>query len=356
MKKYKLGIALISLLLLILFAFFRRSSHLEQRNLYVVLPLTGELSNIGQLAKKTVDAYLSINSNVSFKVTFVDAQSSPSKALSALSQATLREKSPLVICMFSMFSKVLVPYVNQRGGFSVPISTINMEEFQGVTGFQRVSNSIRDVISPIVSHANGRYSRVAVIYVNDEFGVANKDFFCSNFTGKVVSAYSFRSGDVNVRETVSRTIQKKPDAILLTGTPSFAYINVVRCLKEYGFVGDLLSDGSFTNPFVYKNLGETADDTLCSIHTCMIDGALSQPRFSEYGIPIYFLTIQMYDALSVIDQLCAMNLTISQEEFQKLGKFRGCSGEVLFLKDGNSEYEHILSRFKSGKFFKIGQR
>lgn len=324
-----------------------------QQNVFVVLPLTGYLSSVGQTGKLAVEAYFHENPETHLKVNYVDTCSDTAKGLSALAQQSINEDKPIVISIFSIFSKVIVPYIDSRGGFSFPVSTLDLDVFKTCNRFQRVSNSVSDLIDPVICYLKNNSKNVFVIYANDDYGLANKAYFLNNYKGDILGSEGYLTSDKNMRELVQKAIGYNPDAIFVTGTASVPYINIFKDLRDVGYNGIICTDAAFSTPFVKDNLGEKSNGIIFTTNSSLLKNHPSFDMFKRNGVSPYFLSVQIFDALSLLDDCVSKQIELDQTYFTSIKEFEGCADKVLFFPKGNSYYEFITAKFENGSCVEV---
>lgn len=337
----------------------------DKRKVYVLLPLTGAISEEGKSIKKALDVYLETEKNLPFDVVYVDSESSPAKAISSLSQVISNDPNPTVVSFALFISNSIAPVVEKRNGFTLSMGTIESDALEKLNRVQRISHGALDSTVPVAEYAASRYKKIAIIYSNEDYGFHGKEVFKKTvlrIKGIAAQEFSYATDSINVRETVAKVIASSPDSIFVVGLPSMAYINIFRELRKQNFKGDILVDMAFTSPFVYKTLGRDADNII----TPCFDSELVSPQSpngrdfkqfcAKHNIPANFLTVQTFDTMNIIKYAFENNITLGRNWFISLKNWNGVAGNLEFLDKGNCKYTCPLAIFRDGNFYVQGER
>ena len=76
----------------------------NKQNVYAIFPLSGNFAAGGKILTRTIDTYMKVHPQSNISIRYIDSQSDPAKAISAVRQGVLYEKSPITI-----FSTLLHP-------------------------------------------------------------------------------------------------------------------------------------------------------------------------------------------------------------------------------------------------------
>ena len=356
--KTKLYLVVLMILGIIVSVIFMRGRLLEdsKRNVYAVLPLTGSMSELGKTAKSSMELYLNLVKDTRINVVYVDSESIPSKAISAVAQKTVGESQPIVVTAFSFLANPVIGAVAERNGFTFAIATasVNSNLVHGTHSYQKVSTGVADVVTPIVRFANKRYKTAAIIFSSDEYGERNKSFFRQHFSGKVIAETPFHLSDPNVRELVASALRASPDMIFVTGSATIPYVNMFTEMKSMGYKGQIMADLAFANTFAYTSLGEQANGIVFSCTKSdfsQADDVNSDFRSGclNYGVRPYFLTSQAYDVLALIDYAIKNGFEFKQDEFLNMGTFSEGVETIKFTGSGECWYDCKLATIVNGK-------
>ena len=335
----------------------------EGKKVYVVAPLTGASANLGKIIKGASDFYLN-REDAKFSVSFIDSESSASKALSNLSQALINEKKPIVVSAQSFVSSTIIPFVESKNGFTLSLITIDSPQDDSLKQFQHMGFGINDGIGLIADQiVSNAYNKVHVLYINDDFGIAYKDFLISKIKDVVndVEVFAMEPVENALRNIVEKAVSGNPDVIVVTGTPTRTYINAFVELKRHGFAGSIYADSAFSIPYVYNSLGENSQDIIfpCTAIDVDVPEDIAAREFRkeciDAGLPPFWLTFETYETLAVIDRIIENGKAFSHETFEEMSMIQGVTGDIFFIGNGRVHYPMILGTVKAGKIYPLGK-
>ena len=328
------------------------------RKIYAVLPLTGSFG----VAGKTIQAACSVCEHEQpFDLVYVDSESSSSKALTAVNQATINENYPIVIAGATFASTSIVSAYNELDrGFVFATITPNVKTLEGKKHFQRVSYGSKDVVGPIMEDiVKAKVKNVAIIYEDSDHGNILRGELETSIKGHqdiaLIDRVTYSPAISNVKDIVAKIRLSIADAVVVFGGPSLAYVNIFRELKEtFGFNGTIYADISFGNEFVYSSLGNTANGIRFLCH----DSDLSNPVTSngrkfrqhclKHKIPTNYISVQVFDVIGIIEYMIKHKIPFTQEGLLQIGTYDGVSGPIKFDGKGGCYYHMVLANFQDG--------
>jgi len=334
-----------------------------KRTVYAVLPLSGQFASYGKDVQKTMDMYVAEN-KPSFKIKYIDSEANPTKAVTALQQATLNDDEPIVISAFAFISSALAPVVEQKKGFLFAISTVTIST--NSHSYQRMSRSAEDIMKVIAPYLSDNYKKVSIVYTQDDYGLKEFNFLKNEFakTGvEVLSDIPLIMTQTDVRNEVVKLKSVPSDAVIVLGMTTQGYINMIRELKLQEYQGQVIADSGLTNPPVIKGVGPLSEGVILSAMTAEVD--MEQPpkvqelkeKIAKNDIPMYFIVLEAVDTLDLIQYILDNKLPFSQETFTKLKEWDGVGGKMTFTGNGNaSAISYIMARIKDGKIIPVEKK
>ena len=331
----------------------------DSKKVYVLLPLTGAISEEGKSLKKAIDVYVKTEKKLPFEISYIDSESSPSKAISSLTQAIQNDKNPIIVSFALFITNSVAPIVQQRNGFCFSMGTIESETLEKWSCIQRISHGALDSTVPIAEYAAGKYSKTTIIYSNEDYGFHGKEVFKKavlRSKGNPGKEFSYIPGDSNVREIVMKAVAENTDSIFVVGLPSMAYINIFKELRRQKYKGDILVDMAFASPFVYNALGSNANNiiTPCFDSELVLPqtkrGAVFKRFCAANDIPANFLTVQAFDTMNIIKYVTEKKIPLTRNCFLNIKNWESVSGNLEFLDKGNCKYSCPLAVFRDGQF------
>lgn len=356
-----IAVAAIIVGMLTISQFFHKHCADEKRTVYAVLPLTGFAGQGGRLLQSIMDLYLSQNTNSNLEVVYLDSEANPAKAITALNQAIATEEEALVISAYTAVSAAIIPLVESRGGYTFAVTTSGTSEISQNKKYQLFSYSPEDY-KPIANYASKKYKHGAVVYSNDEYGVAGNNYFRKEYLlggGECISI-PYQASDSGVRETIQKVLECKPEFIVVISSVTSKYIELFKQIKMMSFGGEIIADIVFSYPPIYGALGNLAN----GIIFMGLDVDLSQP-LTEKGrlfrrmcvknkIPPYFAMVQAYDMMKAIDFCLNRQIPFSSKTLlQAQREFSGVICDIEFASNGITHYPYILVRYEDGKILPV---
>lgn len=330
----------------------------NKKNLYAVVPLTGAFSSIGKSVAQAINFWKENNPEAPFDIVMIDSETNATKAITALQQKTIFDESPLILSVTSMISYNLIPSMNDKNSFTFAIVTTEKDNYP-YDKYQRVSNSSNDTVQPIVEYVvQHNLDRIALVYSGEEFGRLTRNSFVSKLPKDITIVQDMlvdlKAYDVRIE--VQKLLHEPTDAIVILGGPGLGYMNLFKELKRMNYMGQIITGQPFSDPAVYKQLDVSLSgivaEALCTqtISGCPSFSKKLDAKLNEKGIIPWYTVIQTLDALNLIQYTMQNNLPFTQETYQKMGKWTGVAGDVIFLGKGNSSYPFMMVRFKDKSF------
>ncbi len=329
----------------------------SKKVVYAFYPLTGTVANLGKEAQKYTQIWEKLHPEAPFRIEYIDSESKPDRAVSALNQILLKEKDPIVISLFSFIGKATIPIIEKTDGFIfAPATIISMGE--GVTHYQRIGSSVSDAITPLVNYVKTN-QKVGIINLDDEYGTLNANYFKDEILKKgahLTIQETLRFRDLDVRIPVYKVLESKPDVVYVTGTASMAYSNIFKELSVQEFKGIVLADNAFQNKSNLDNIAGINLHVFAAIPP-MDDFKTNYPQavkeIQNAKMELYYLPAEIFDTFDLINYTFENNLPFTQETYTKMGKWKGVIGDMILPGNGDSLYPFILVQYKNGEFVPV---
>ena len=329
----------------------------SKKVVYAFYPLTGTVANLGKEAQKYTQIWEKLHPEAPFRIEYIDSESKPDRAVSALNQILLKEKDPIVISLFSFIGKATIPIIEKTDGFIfAPATIISMGE--GVTHYQRIGSSVSDAITPLVNYVKTN-QKVGIINLDDEYGTLNANYFKDEILKKgahLTIQETLRFRDLDVRIPVYKVLESKPDVVYVTGTASMAYSNIFKELSVPEFKGIVLADNAFQNKSNLDNIAGINLHVFAAIPP-MDDFKTNYPQavkeIQNAKMELYYLPAEIFDTFDLINYTFENNLPFTQETYTKMGKWKGVIGDMILPGNGDSLYPFILVQYKNGEFVPV---
>ena len=247
----------------------------------VILPMTGEAGTYGQNAQKGVEIALEKvnkeNINSKLEAIYEDSQMDPKKAVSAAQKLVDIDKvkyivgfssgEMLAICPITEANKVL--FIGS--GSSPEISKCGDYTFR---------DSISDIyqgkeLARIISSKN--YKKVAVLYINNDYGTGLKDEFVKNFSGTVVDVESYVPKQTDFRTVLTKIKSSEPEAIMVVSQlPESA--NLLKQKTELAMVQPIFGSETFKDDNLFQKVSSDAMKNVYTVFMTQYNGS----EYTEY--------------------------------------------------------------------------
>lgn len=334
----------------------------NKQNVYAIFPLSGNFAAGGKILTRTIDTYMKVHPKSNISIRYIDSQSDPAKAISAVRQGVLYEKSPIAVLGITSVCSAVLPIISESGGFAFPVCALKSNTASISPCYQFLSYDVEDVAEMPALYMRSKCKTVAIVYSDEDYGRKSKEAFKLKFSGQagvVLMDVAFSPSSTEVREIIDRIVSSSADGVYIAGVANGAYMNVFRGLKERGFSGEIVTDIVFSSPFIYKTLDSVANGIVCVC--CDSDfevpttesGSLFRRLCLDNGIDPYYGVVEVYDALSLIDTIVEKNLQFSQDAMIKMNEFKGSACTVRFIHPGESKYNFHLGRISNGKIVPV---
>ncbi len=334
-----------------------------------LLPLSGknafygnEIKNAIDLALKEINSVGGINGK-KLRVVYEDDQSDPKTGVGAMTKLIYQNRVPVVLG--SWVSGVVIA--------SAPIAeknkTIVMAEAisPAITGIGdyvfRIQPSATQYSSKLIKVVRERLgvNRIAVLYINNEFGVTLRDSVRSEILsdgGVVAAEESYNQGEIDFRVQLTKIKETGPEALFIGGYQEQSLI--IRQAHELGLSILLLAGPPFENRSIIEELGELAEGVIYPYHFVE---QTTRPKTLEYlknyeqkfGVPSGGFAPLMYDAVYIVTQAierCDTDTKCIKNTLYKTS-YDGVSGRIRFDINGDPILPIVIKTVKNGEFVKL---
>jgi branched-chain amino acid transport system substrate-binding protein len=334
-----------------------------------VLPLTGDAAKYGQAAKKGIELALrDINdrggiNGVKVSVVYEDSQGTPKGAVSALQKLITTDKVPAVIGdLLSSNTLAMAPIANRSKVVVLsPTSSAPKITEAGDYIFRNcASDTFEGTVMAEFVYDKLKITRVAIIYINNDYGVGIRDVFKKTFSAKggtIVAEEAFPQGATDFRNQIAKVKATKPQAVYIVGYRELGQL--LKQAAELGIKSQFLSTVMFEDPEILKVAGKAAEGVIYSARAYDPDGKDEHiQKFvkafrAKYGeIPDIFAALS-YDAMKILG-LAMERGGFTGDGIKKalyaIKHYPGVAGEVTFDHNGDVIQPATLKMVKDGKF------
>jgi len=371
MKKLWIGIGILVIVALATVAIVVQTNKVPEPEVIkigAILPLTGPAGYIGESLKKGMELALdeinnAIEKELKIEIIFEDSMGDPKAGVSAWKK--LSRDNEIKVCVASL-SSVVNPIIPLADKDKIPlIATVVSskgiaEKSPWVFRFFTKAEDDAKLIAEYAYKTLGM-RKVAIIHVQDEFGVSYAEVFkqvFENTGGHVVIAENFSSG-----ETDFRTILSKIKPLDIDGIYILSYANniasIPRQMREMGISDTILSLGTIAQKFVIEQAGGSVEDayyTTTAFNTFkpktdemkrFVKGF--QQRYGSY--PEYF-EVFGYDIVNLINEAIRKsggNRSEIQRGILSIQDLKGVAGNIVVSKNGEINFPIVIRKIVNGQ-------
>jgi branched-chain amino acid transport system substrate-binding protein len=204
-------------------------------------------------------------------------------------------------------------------------------------------------------------SRVAVLYLNNEFGAGLNRSFTEEFQklgGTVCFSEGFLQGATDFRTQLNKMRSVTPQALFLIANTS-ENIVLLRQMKELGIDIKVFAPSTFNDPQVLRIAGEAAEGVIFSAAGFEAISDQEQVKTflrkfeDKYNRTPTSFAAYGYDALRVLAAVigkAGYDPVKIKAELYRAENFPGASGRISFDSKGDAQKELSLYVVRSGKF------
>lgn len=337
-----------------------------------ILPLTGDGAKYGTASQKSIELALEeINGAGGIKgrkirVNYEDSQGLPRIGVSAIQKLITTDKVPAVIGgLFSSVTLAIAPVAEQNKVVILsPTSSAPQITDAGDYVFRNCASDIFEgAIMGTFAFDELGFKQVAILYINNDYGVGIRDVFKKGFTAKggiVILEETFDQGTTDFRTQLAKIKGSNAQAIYIVGYKELGQL--LKQAKEIGITSQFLSTVMFEDPEIIKNAGGAAEGVIYSTRAYdpeSKEGATYDfvSRFEEK----YNETPDIFAALSY-DAMKILALAIKQEGFASdeirnalygIKHYPGLVGDTSFDENGDVIQPAVIKTVKDGRFIKF---
>ena len=229
----------------------------------VLADLSGPSAWIGKYQREGIDLAISeINEKGGLNgkkliAIYEDDQGQSSQGVTAFNKLILQKPNVLVVSLSSVANSVL-PLINRNKipTFFVAVSLPNItDKSEWVFRTHIGSDDEAKIIAKFLERKFPKIDSVAVVYVNDEFGVGGSKIFQQKFPGKVVVKEAFSKTQSDFKTIVAKIKNSNAKAIYILGY-TLAVPNLLKQLKEMNVKLPIITNLAIASPSLIKAAGE----------------------------------------------------------------------------------------------------
>ena len=282
-----------------------------------ILPLTGNAAVYGNPIKDGMELAREelAKKGVEIEIYYEDSAGDPKQAVNAYENLKLKNPDILVSGL-SRASTPLIPLANNdKIPLIMTLVSAKMNQTPYVIRFYPGNTGYSDAH---FSTIDNKIEKIALIYVNDEFGISLKDSVIQRVKDKninIILEGKFEPGTKDFKTILLKTKEKSPDALMVVGATPAEIIEPLKEIKELNInvdfyeVGTALSikserdktdsNGAYTTafPFVLNKSGQEFRNNY----------------FKKYGKEAFFAAPFGYDIVNLVYKASSGKKTSGKE-------------------------------------------
>ncbi len=335
------------------------------------LPLTGDAAQWGippsrgaELAVKQINEAGGVHGR-KLKLVTEDTRCHPKDGVSAYRKLTQSvHPAAIVGGVCSSVTLAIAPLAERDGVVLVSPASTNPKISQAGRFIFRVipSDDLRGQAFARYLHDQVGLKKVAILYVNNEGGVGNKESFSRTFTslgGKVVAAEGYAQEATDLRAQLTKIKGLDCQAVVVVSYPKDTVL-VMKQSREIGLGLPLyFQTEAVEDPSVLRDAGKAAEGAVYILPAQASGDAVK--RFKEaykkaYGKDPELFAAEAYDAVQLI--AAAFRSLPAKEKvtgdavrryLEGVKKYQGASGVITFDKNGDVVKPMAIKKIQNGK-------
>jgi len=333
-----------------------------------ILPLTGDAASLGEDCKNGIEIALDKFKKKGMKIVlyYEDSQGKPDIAVNAFNKLVGTDVKIIIGDLFSSPTLAISPLVERNkvflfspGASNPKLSGISKYVFRNYPS----DNFEGELIAKYIKQKG--YSKVAVVYPNNDYGAGLKNVFTESFLklgGNIVLSEGYNENETDFRSILTKVLHSSVDAFYLPGY----YSTIGRIAVQYKQMGGKLP--------LFSNIG-VEDPKLLDIAKNTVEGLiytapdvnLKSPAphiqtfvknyISKYSKEPGFPAAHGYDTAIILFSVIE-KYGFDPESIRKgllENQFEGVTGSITFRPTGDVIKPFVVKMIKNGKFETIGR-
>jgi branched-chain amino acid transport system substrate-binding protein len=324
----------------------------------VIVPQSGRGASNGDYVRTGLEMFANDHPNSRLRVTIVDSESDPQKAVTGFRQQLAIRKPRAAISVLSPVSDALAPIAEENQILLIGVNTATDTFVQKYSYTQRINDRPAGHTAPLARLAARKYKRVAVIYANETYGQFANRTFAESFSALNKNELTQEPFNPNERDqniVVQRVLASKPEAIFVVGYGP-QYIAIFQALRTFKYQGQIMADISVSNPDVLSALGDAAEGVVFAAMGFNVTPPATpqavafleafQARFQREP---WLGSAFAYDAMAILDRLDTEQRPFERNSVYALKNWPGIAAPLSFPSPGECEYVFQFARRMGGK-------
>lgn len=319
-----------------------------------IMPLTGDAAVYGKNCKQGIELAVSeINdkggiNGKPIKIIFEDSQLQPKNAVTVFQKLVSVDKVPAILGPLASscaMATATVANQNKVVSFSPGASTPKLTDAGPYIFRNWQSDALEAIIMANYALKKG-WQKFAIFYVNNDFGIALKDYFIKTIEkkgGAILVTESFEQGHTDFKTQITKIKNSTPDAIYLLSYPQQTPI-IINQMKSLDVKAQILGVAAMEDPSLTEIAGKNAEGILYTIAIPLSEDKPIRKSFIEnyeqkFGEKPGLISDTGYDAVYILAKAIENSRQLEGEYIQKalseIKEYNGASGPMTFDDNGD---------------------
>ncbi len=320
----------------------------EKIKIGAILPLTGPFGFYGEDGRIAIDLALE-EAGDKIDVIYEDSAGENPKAVAAFQKLTEVDGAKIVISSTSWISNAVYSQAADKGILQAIIASAAFKRTRNDSRAIRLTVDVKDEAPTLVAHLK-QYTRVAILYLNNDYGKGWADQLSKSLGNMVVASEAYNPGETDVSAQLTKIKAANPDVIVLTSTGKDGGL-FARKTREMGMTADFVSQRPIQSPELLQET--TAVEGLVYSYPAYNAEHPFVAKYKEkYNKEPSVFAVEAYDAviaLSKATEQCKTDTACIYQWFVNK-EYDGALGHVTFDEQGDAHYPFVLKQVKDGKF------
>ena len=324
-----------------------------------VLPLSGPGAFLGQQFQRGLElasAQINDENNI-YEIVYEDSKADPREAISAYQKLKSIDNPDILISAFSAPSLALIPLV-ESDGLPMITSIVSSSQFaqKSDMAFRYFTNA--DIEAPVMARyaIESNFSRFAVIYINDDYGVDYYSRFAETIAelgGTVVTTENYLRADGDFRNQLLKFKNSDAQAIYVIGYDEHM-LNILNQIVELGIDKQVFTNWLLASPNNAKAAGDSARGVIFTTPNYYLDTSSQKQLFESGFLETYGEQADAYAALGYdVGLMLGDIISRSQNRDELLANLQNLRiqtlmGEISVEADGEMSFGLIPATYEDG--------
>ncbi|MDJ0746715.1 MAG: ABC transporter substrate-binding protein [Xenococcaceae cyanobacterium MO_167.B27] len=340
----------------------------EFRQLGAIFPLTGSAAQIGIWQQRGIELAIErLNQNLTppakpFQIIYEDSQGDPKTGVAALQKIISTANPPVIFSSLSSVSSAILPILERHQTVSLLLAV----SLPGITErsewtFRCHLGSDNEAEAMAAYLATTPIRRVAVAYINDEFGVGAVAVFRQVAEDKklvVTATEAYNKDGSDFRTLVTKLRRTNPEAIYVIGYVNSSVL-LIKQLRELGVKVPVLGNLTLSLPSFLQLGGQALEGAIFTVTPFDVQQGQESPELNSF-VRAYqdryqeepnVYTAFAYDAMMMVAQ-AAQNRGFSAEGIREglleIHDYQGIMGELNVESNGEIEFPTRIVQNQGG--------